>query len=63
MKKSKIIIFDEPTSSLDTINRKKIFELIKSLTDCTIIVVSHDTELIEKINNIIIINNGIIQKK
>lgn len=63
LKKSKIIIFDEPTSNLDAINRKKIIDLINSFTDCTIIVVSHDTELIEKMKNIIIVNNGIIQKK
>lgn len=61
LKKSKIIIFDEPTSNLDAINRKKILELINSLSDYTVIVVSHDTELIEKISNVIIINSGIAQ--
>lgn len=62
LKKSKIIIFDEPTSNLDAINREKILKLINSLSDYTVIVVSHDPGLIEKISNVIIIDNGIAQK-
>ena len=62
IKKSKIILFDEPTSALDKENVKYIKELINELAkDKTIIVVSHDMQLIKDFDEIIYINNGIIK--
>lgn len=43
----KILLFDEPTSSIDTDGQKQIYELLKELNkEVTIIVVSHDLSII-----------------
>ncbi|MDY0295415.1 MAG: ABC transporter ATP-binding protein, partial [Acholeplasmataceae bacterium] len=45
LKKSHILLADEPTGSLDTETSKQIFELLKSLShEFLVIVVSHDRE-------------------
>ena len=63
VKKSKIILFDEPTSALDKENTEYIKELLDELaTNKTIIVISHDMELIKNFDEIIHINNGKVQK-
>lgn len=41
-----IIIFDEPTSALDVENQKNILDLIKSIKDKIIILISHDKRVI-----------------
>jgi len=49
IKKSNIILADEPTASLDPENQQAILTLLKQLNDngCTIIVVSHDDACIK----------------
>lgn len=62
LKNAKIILFDEPTSALDKENTEYIKELINELAvDKTIIVVSHDMELIKNFDDIIHIKDGMIQ--
>lgn len=64
IKNSKIILFDEPTSALDKENTEYIKELIDELAiDKTVIVVSHDIELIKDFDDIIYIKDGIIKKQ
>ena len=43
----KVLILDEPTSNIDTIGQKEVYELLKKLNQSiTIIVVSHDISVI-----------------
>ena len=65
IKKSKIILFDEATSSLDNNNQEKIKNIIKSLSkDHTVIIVAHrlstiiDSDCIFVLDNHRIIDNG-----
>ncbi|WP_438316478.1 ABC transporter ATP-binding protein [Sporosarcina sp. FA9] len=46
---SPIIILDEPTSGLDPVGREEILEIIKSLTEKTIIMASHHLNEIEEV--------------
>ena len=63
IKNTKIILFDEPTSALDKENTKYIKELIDELAiDKTVIVVSHDMNLIKDFDDIIYIKDGVIKK-
>ena len=39
-----LLIMDEPTSSLDTITQKKLFDNLKELTSMTCIVITHRVE-------------------
>jgi len=48
----KILLLDEPTSSIDVDGQKQIYELLKKLNEeITIIVISHDLSLIMKYAN------------
>lgn len=62
--KPSIILFDEPTSSLDPKMTYEILELIKSLKELkmTIVIVSHELSFIKEIvDRIIFIENGKIE--
>jgi ABC-type dipeptide/oligopeptide/nickel transport system ATPase component len=65
--KPKLLIADEPTSSLDVINQKKIIDLLKKIgqkKNMSIIFISHDLALISQLcNDIIIIKNGKLIEK
>ena len=51
----KILILDEPTSSIDVDGQKQIYELLKTLNNyMTIIVVSHDVSVIMKYANSVV---------
>ena len=53
-KNTSIIIFDEPTSSLDEDNKNEFIKLIKNLkNEKTIIIISHDEKLIDICDNVI----------
>lgn len=44
-----ILLLDEPTNHLDTYNVKWLQDYLKSLTKCTVIVVSHDVKLLDDV--------------
>lgn len=53
-----ILLMDEPTNHLDVMNVKWVEEYLKSLTDVTCVLVSHDTGFVDRVcNNIISIEN------
>ena len=53
IKKSKIVLFDEATSSLDYNNQEKIKNIIKNLSkDHTVIIVAHRLSSIFVLNNL-----------
>jgi len=53
-----ILLMDEPTNHLDVMNVKWVEEYLKSLTDVTAVLVSHDSGFIDRVcNNIISIEN------
>lgn len=55
LKPSKIVLADEPTGSLDEVNRDKIFALLKGINKegKTVIIVTHDKDLASKCNKVI----------
>lgn len=56
---SQLIIFDEPTSSLDKENEEKIFESISSLKQNKIlIIISHSDEVLKYVDHKILIDNN-----
>ena len=58
-KKPQILIFDEGTSSLDSITEQKVMEsLYKLKGELTIIIISHRTETLKSCDKIIKIDNG-----
>lgn len=65
--RSKILLADEPTTSLDVVNQFKFVELLKKITKekkLTLIYVSHDIKLLSKIcERIIVLKNGKIVEK
>ena len=57
--KPNILIFDEPTSSLDANNEKKIMEDLSKLSNnLTIIIISHRLSVFGKCNKIFEVKNG-----
>ena len=60
--RAKILLADEPTTSLDVVNQFKFVELLKKITKekkLTLIYVSHDIKLLSKIcERIIVLKNG-----
>jgi ABC-type multidrug transport system fused ATPase/permease subunit len=54
-----IVIFDEPTSSLDADNRSKVTDYIKSINHKkTVVIVTHDLDFIELCDYVLEIANG-----
>jgi ABC-type multidrug transport system fused ATPase/permease subunit len=66
LRKSKIMILDEPTSNLDA-KSEKIFNesliRIKNETDITIIIISHRLDSISNADNIIVLNQGFLESE
>lgn len=54
--KPKVILLDEPTSSLDRQSKNEMLEMIKELSDAgmTIIIVSHEEDFVKKVSTRII---------
>ncbi len=63
IKKTKIVIADEPTGSLDDDTAEQIFSLLKELSKkCLVIVVTHSKKFAEKYaDKLISINNGEVE--
>ena len=61
-KEADVIFFDEPTSALDNINKNFFIKQIQEIKkDKIIIIVSHDVELLEQVDNIAVLNNGSLE--
>ena len=61
VKKSKILIFDEPSSSLDAISEKEIFKTAMEIVkDKSLIFISHRLANIKSVDRICFIENGTI---
>ena len=59
LKKSKILLFDEATSSLDNITQKNVQTAIKNISkDCTIVTIAHRFSTIIDVNKIIVLKDG-----
>lgn len=59
LKDAPIMIFDEPTSDLDSISEMKIFNLISKLkNEKAIILITHRLVNLDKADNIIVMRNG-----
>lgn len=59
IKNSKVVILDEPTSSLDYDSKIQIIQFIKKFSkDKIIIIITHDSELLKYVNRKIEIKNG-----
>jgi subfamily B ATP-binding cassette protein MsbA len=60
-KKNKIVILDEPTTAIDNENKKNILNAILELSkDSTLIIITHDYELLPIVRRIIKIDAGVI---
>jgi ABC-type multidrug transport system fused ATPase/permease subunit len=58
-KNNKIIILDEPTSSMDVYTKSLIMKAIKKLSkNCTLIIITHDKELLQLVERVIVIKSG-----
>lgn len=58
----KIILFDEPTSSLDAQNRKHLKNIISKFNDKTILMVTHDKDMLDLFDRTIVFDSGKIIK-
>lgn len=60
----KLLIFDEPTASLDEKNEKEIINCINSLKNKTVILVTHKKKNLEKFDKVFkLINNKLVLEK
>ena len=63
LKNSKVIILDEPTSSLDDTSKLQVVKFIKKYTKNKIVIlITHDKSLLENVNRIIELKNGSVFK-
>ena len=56
-KKPKILVLDEPTSSLDKFNENQIINEIIKMKDLTIFVITHNQKLLKKFDKVIYLKN------
>ena len=52
-----IILLDEPTSSLDAKNKRTIIDIIRNINNKTLIVTTHDTDLLKVFQHKVNVNN------
>ncbi|KAM0745247.1 hypothetical protein ACQRIT_000631 [Beauveria bassiana] len=59
LRKSKLVLLDEPTASVDTITEAKIAEVIaRKFEDATVIMVTHRLSSIHSFDKVIVLNTG-----
>ena len=64
MNKPEILILDEATSSLDSINEKGILNNLDSFNkNRTVVIVAHRLSTIRNADNIIVLDNGIVKEQ
>jgi ABC-type multidrug transport system fused ATPase/permease subunit len=58
-KNNKIMILDEPTTSIDVYTKSLIMKAIKKLSkNCTLIIITHDKELLKLVERVVVIKTG-----
>lgn len=62
-KNSPVIILDEPTSSLDRDNSKSIMEVLKSIKNKTIIIISHDEDALNICDKKYLLENKMLKER
>ena len=63
--KPDIIFADEPTGNLDSENSRQIMQLFRKLNkeyNTTFIIVSHDENLVEQGDNVILLKDGVVNE-
>ena len=56
------LIMDEATSGIDLVNEKEIVDSLKKLMKGkTVVMISHDMDMIRKADNIVVLNEGKIE--
>ena len=60
---SKILVLDESTSAIDIKTEEKIVDNISSLSDKTLIIISHRLSTLKNCNKVLEINNGKLSLK
>ena len=61
---NQILILDEITSSLDSINEEKIMDIIKEVSiNKTILIISHNEKILNFCDSIYSLKNGYLEKK
>ncbi|KAK8144941.1 hypothetical protein G3M48_005104 [Beauveria asiatica] len=59
LRKSKLVLLDEPTASVDTMTEAKMAEVIaRKFEDATVIMVTHRLSLIHSFDKVIVLNTG-----
>lgn len=62
LKQPKLLIMDEATSGIDVVSEKEVLEALMNLMrGRTVIMVSHDIQLIRRADNLIVLNNGSVE--
>lgn len=61
MKQPDILILDEPTSNYDIESKKQFYDLISGL-ECTAIIISHDPEIMQSADGIVLIEDGSVHQ-
>ncbi|CDW91455.1 abc transporter family protein [Stylonychia lemnae] len=64
MRQPRLLILDEPFTGVDPLGKKQIYQILRSLTDISIIFSTHSVDEAEALcDRIIIMNQGIIQEE
>ena len=53
LRKTKILLLDEPTSSLDSIMEQKVIELLERDKECTRIMITHRESVLKYVDRIV----------
>ena len=62
LQKPSYLIMDEATSGIDVVNESEIVEALYNLmTGKTVVMIAHDMNLIERADNIVVLNNGVVE--
>lgn len=62
LQKPEILLMDEATSGIDVVNESDIVEALYNLMEGkTVIMIAHDMKIIEKADNIVVLNNGLVE--
>lgn len=62
LKQPKLLIMDEATSGIDVVSEKEVLEALMNLMrGRTVIMVSHDIQLIRRADNLIVLNGGKVE--